>query len=117
MRRQLAALLNENVRQVEIAARLGVTPSMLAGYLFRCRRRGEVAPLGWSDDSAAEAVRALEERLHFDERVRPRGCVYVVGDPKTPEWRWCGDPLATPGAPYCAAHAAHATLGASTIHY
>ncbi|HXV24764.1 MAG TPA: GcrA family cell cycle regulator [Alphaproteobacteria bacterium] len=51
-----------------------------------------------------------------EERVKPatpqraqsgHGCMWPIGDPRSPEFRFCEEP-ADPGRPYCASHCAQA---------
>jgi GcrA cell cycle regulator len=53
-----------------------------------------------------------------EERVKPapapqrahgsgHGCMWPIGDPKSPEFHFCDDP-ADPGRPYCSTHCAQA---------
>lgn len=61
---------------------------------------------------AAEPL-SLDDRLGY-ARVKQlgdhRSCVYVIGDPKQPDWRWCGASTRGAGESYCAEHRAHVWL-------
>jgi GcrA cell cycle regulator len=40
-------------------------------------------------------------------------CAWPIGDPRDPDFNFCGRPVARPGLPYCAAHMARAYRKAS----
>lgn len=90
-------LLAEGLSFSEIAARFGCTKNAVAGAVDRARRRGEI------DDSGAAPKSCTKNRLDR-YHVGINGCRWVVGEPGTSDWRWCGGTLVLEKPPYCAEH-------------
>jgi hypothetical protein len=55
-----------------------------------------------SNGHKSNGLNTLESRLRF-KIVMVGGCRWVMGDPKQPDWSWCGEPLVH-GSSYCMTH-------------
>jgi hypothetical protein len=85
-----------------IARNLGCSVGTVSGVLSRARKRGEYSP--HEIVRGGEVVTSTMDRLaRYNAGIE--GCRWVVGEPGTPNWRWCGvEPIDS--SPYCAAHQA-----------
>lgn len=78
----------------QIAERLGgVTRNAVIGKAHRLGLSGRGAPV------RREPPKAPPPRLGG------RSCLWPVGDPRQPDFHFCGEPV-EPGKPYCASHCA-----------
>ncbi len=86
----------------QIAERLGggVTRNAVIGKAHRLGLSGRPAP-------AKPVIKAEEPRRPIAAGPSGRACMWPVGDPKAPEFHFCGA-LTEPGRPYCATHCAAA---------
>jgi GcrA cell cycle regulator len=93
------ALLAKGLTYAHAAAEVGVSKGAIAGLLHR---RG-----------GPSSLELLDKRLGW-ERVRQRGCAWVIGDPRSPDWTWCGGvPVA--GSSYCIRHQRIARFGSRNV--
>jgi hypothetical protein len=79
----------------EISKDLNCSRSVVSGALYRARRRGDDIPFENHPTTTMERL----ARYHLS------GCSWVIGDPGTPDWRWCGAPIEEE-SPYCPTHRA-----------
>ena len=85
----------------QIAEQLGggVTRNAVIGKAHRLGLSGRPAP------AAKPVIKAEEPRRPVAAGPSGKACLWPVGDPKTPEFHFCGAPT-EPGRPYCASHCA-----------
>jgi GcrA cell cycle regulator len=86
---RLKTLLATGMDYRAIATELGVTRNAVTG---------KIARLGLERPDAGPPPPSFEQ-----DRVVAKGCVWVEGDPRQPDWRWCGAER-EPGTAWCAEH-------------
>ena len=96
----------------DIAKELGLSKGAVAGVLARARQAGRLSPTVRKPPQPKAppqpkpfkpmSTAAIEERLRWKETM-VNGCRWIEGDLPW-EWHWCGAPLVSIDAPYCAAH-------------
>ena len=99
--------------RVETLRRLwlqGQTASQIAAQLGETTRNaviGKAHRLGLSTKAAPPRVELPPPPVTIAPAAVPsnRGCLWPVGDPKQPDFHFCGQPSET-GRPYCADHCA-----------
>jgi len=94
---RLKELWAQGMSASEIADELGdISRNAVIGKAHRLGLSGRPSPIKKKPSKGA-TILALTERM----------CKWPVGDPKNPDFHFCGKP-ALPGLPYCAEHAAMA---------
>ncbi|MGH6959569.1 MAG: GcrA family cell cycle regulator, partial [Dongiaceae bacterium] len=83
----------------QIAEQLGggVTRNAVIGKAHRLGLSGRPAPV--------KTMKREEPRRPVAARPAGRACMWPVGDPKSPEFHFCGAPT-EPNRPYCTSHCA-----------
>ena len=117
----LKRLWGEGRTAAEIAKELGgVTRNAVIGKAHRLKLSNRVSPI--QQNSKKPVVKAVEEKPKAAKLIKPpmreeireggvtmaeltpRMCRWPMGDPKSPDFRFCGC-QAEPGMPYCEEHA------------
>jgi GcrA cell cycle regulator len=84
----------------QIAAQLGgVTRNAVIGKAHRLGLSQKATPVVRPEPAPRPVAAAVASS------VTGRGCLWPVGDPKQPDFHFCGQPSET-GRPYCAEHCA-----------
>lgn len=98
--REIIRLAEEGLPHGAIRRRLGLTTGAVAGALHRARNMGLLPSLD-----------AVPDTVTPDPFPTARHCcMWPCGDPGTPGFRFCGAPIAEPGASYCDDHRALAYI-------
>ncbi|MFN4089478.1 MAG: GcrA family cell cycle regulator [Alphaproteobacteria bacterium] len=85
---------NEGLPTTEIGRRLGMSKNAVIGKAHRLGLSGRPSPIR-RESRPARPVR----------RFAGPACQWPIGDPRLPEFHFCGEPV-LPGKPYCASHCA-----------
>ena len=96
--KNLVDLWNQGLTTIEIGRRLGVTKNSVVGKAHRLdlpKRQSPIPP----PPEGTPVIRL--------EALRAGMCSWPEGDPRTPDFHFCGAP-AVPDKPYCAEHCARA---------
>jgi len=112
----LAAMTKAGLSQAAIARVIGVTKNQVVGALARARKYGRI-DVEFNCPYMVAKRRTLEMRERSPKPasvIRDEwfagGCRWIDADPRDPDWRWCGEPLA-PGSAYCRKHLARTGSG------
>lgn len=97
----LESLWNEGLATTEIGRRLGMSKNAVIGKAHRLGLSGRPSPI--RREAQARPVR----------RVTGPVCQWPIGDPRLPDFHFCGE-SAIPGKPYCAHHCASAYTRSSS---
>ena len=103
----LTKLWNGGLSTREIGVRLGVTKNAVVGKAHRLglsQRKSPIAPITPITPFVERPRRAEVIPL---EKLTAGMCSWPEGDPRTPDFHFCGAP-AVPDKPYCAEHCARA---------
>ena len=100
---KLEQLWNEGIPITRIGAALGVTRNAVVGKVHRLGLPKRESPIQRSSEPVKPA-RLKPVRISTTEWHRNR-CTWPIGDPQSPDFRFCGEPLEE-GRPYCKAHCA-----------
>lgn len=96
---ELLDLAADGKTTTEAAAALGVSKNAIIG---RARRIGIVWAL-WPNGVPQPNAKARPPAIEFP---RAGHCVFPIGDPNKPHFRFCGERVAEIGQPYCHEHRA-----------
>lgn len=97
----LQSLWREGYSASAIAERLGgISRNAVIGKAHRLFLPSRPSPIKRDERKLATPPRAPAQAGH-------QGCMWPIGDPKTPDFHFCGEP-AHPGRPYCSTHCAQA---------
>ncbi len=91
-------LWDEGLSAAEIGKRLGMSKNMVIGKLHR---------LGLSARGEYSGDLPVQPGIVFPDSGR---CLWPIGDPPDPDFRFCGEE-AQPQGPYCPEHHAQAYIG------
>lgn len=115
----------EGATMARIANEMGKTKNAVIGRATRLANAGKIAAAPQkkappasnrlvrvpepSPEPVHERIARMDQRLPESQPVRLMKrrrdqCVWPLGDPKTPEFRFCGAPLGEGDPPYCAGH-------------
>lgn len=116
----LKQLWGEGKTAAEIAKELGgVTRNAVIGKAHRLKLSNRVSPIQQNDNVKAtepeqpKVVKAPRKKGGVKlADLKDRMCRWPVGDPRDPEFHFCGDHV-VPGMPYCEEHARAAYQAAS----
>ena len=98
----LQSLWREGHSASAIAQRLGgISRNAVIGKAHRLLPPSRPSPIK-RDERKPVATQRSHTRRHGVQ-----GCKWPIGDPKTPDFHFCGEP-AHPGRPYCSSHCAQA---------
>ncbi len=98
----LQSLWREGYSASAIAERLGgISRNAVIGKAHRLLLPSRPSPIK-RDERVKPAPAAAPQRAQGGH-----GCMWPIGDPKSAEFHFCGEP-ADPGRPYCAPHCAQA---------
>lgn len=102
---QLRTLWTQGRSASEIAAIFGdVSRNAVIGKAHRLGLSGRPSPIKKAD-AKPRRPEPQQRRLAVVHTFGERQCKWPVGDPKDPDFHFCGC-AAQPGMPYCAEHAA-----------
>ncbi len=96
----LQSLWREGHSASAIAERLGgISRNAVIGKAHRLLLPSRPSPIKREVRRPVTPQRSLGQGIH--------GCMWPIGDPKTSDFHFCGEP-AHPGRPYCSSHCAQA---------
>lgn len=96
--RELIRLMDEEGLTLGVLAlRYNVTRNVVAGWSRRARK-------GLGVSAKPSPIRRTPKQRPLADIPGHQFCHYIIGDLRDPGARWCGDPVARPGGPYCAPH-------------
>ncbi len=90
----LVRLWEEGASTAEIGRRLGISKNAVVGKAHRLGLPARPSPIRRRSGTRAK-------------KISGPACQWPIGDPRKPDFRFCGEP-ALPGKPYCADHCAAA---------
>jgi GcrA cell cycle regulator len=109
----------EGLTAREISIKLGVTKNAVTGRAVRTHIQFHRKPMYWElkqqrRANAREAQLQQQKQLQQQEtevqwrrqwKFPPSGrCMFPLGDPRTDEFKFCGDKVIEFGSPYCVLH-------------
>jgi GcrA cell cycle regulator len=101
----LKRLWAEGLSITQIGLAIGVSRNAVVGKVHRMGLPKRQSPIVRSDKPVVPKRRKLSP-LTFADWDRNK-CSWPIGDPRMPDFKFCGDPISE-GRPYCRSHCAQA---------